>query len=78
MKALLRRLFKRSPAVAKPVSDVDRARQLIAAVDAGGIPLDQAIINRIATGFGLEVSRTARTEETIERIRAALGRCDSQ
>jgi hypothetical protein len=33
-------------------------------IDAGGIPLDVAIITRIAENFGLEVSRTARTKDT--------------
>lgn len=76
MKAFLLRLFRRSPAGRGSVSDIDRARQLIAAIDAGGIPLDKAIIKRIAESFGLEVPRTARTEVTIERIRSALKRCD--
>lgn len=75
MKAFLRRLLKR-PSVGKPPSDLDRARQLIAAIDRGGIPLDKTIINRIAESFGLEVARAARTEDTIERIRAALKRCE--
>lgn len=52
-----------------------RARQLIAAIDAGGIPLDPKIITRIAEDLGLEVSRNARTDDTIERIRAAIKRC---
>lgn len=78
MKAFLRRLLKRSQGMRQPLSDIERARQLIAAIDAGGIPLDKTIINRIAESFGLEVSRTARTEETIERIRAALARCSRQ
>lgn len=76
MKAFLQRLFRRSSASSGTLSDIERARQLIAAIDAGGIPLDEAIINRIAENFGLEVSRTARTEDTIERIRAALNRCE--
>ena len=46
------------------------------AIDAEGIPLSKAIIKRIAESFGLEVPRTTRTEDTIERIRAALKRCD--
>jgi hypothetical protein len=48
---------------------------LIAALDAGGIPLDPGRIKRIAEDLGLEVSRNARMEDTIERIRAALKRC---
>jgi len=76
MKDLLRRLFGRSVAAPHPVSEVERARQLIAAIDAGGIPLDPRRITRIAESLGLEVSRKARMEDTIERIRAALKRCN--
>jgi hypothetical protein len=76
LKAFLHRLLKRR-AAGMPGSDLDRARQLISAIDRGGIPLDKAIINRIAESFGLEVSRSARTEDTIARIRAALKRSES-
>jgi len=55
--------------------EIQRAKQLITAIDAGGIPLDPARIVRIAEGLGLEVSRKAKMEETIERIRQALKRC---
>jgi len=51
---------------------------LITAIDAGGIPLDPRRISRIAESLGLEVSRKAATEDTIERIRAALKRCDAR
>jgi len=43
-------------------------------VDAGGLPLNAAIVNDIARQLGLEVSSRARMEETIARIREALGR----
>ena len=40
----------------KPVlSDEQRAQALIAAIDAGGIPLDAGRVNAIARGLGLEV-----------------------
>lgn len=55
-------------------TEIQRARQLIVAIDAGGIPLDPARIARIAEDLGLEVSRKARMEDTIERIRLALQR----
>ena len=58
----------------KALSEYGRARQLIAAVDRGGIPLNTAMVNAIARDLGLEVSRKARVEETIERIRTALTR----
>jgi hypothetical protein len=54
--------------------EIRRAKQLISAIDAGGIPLDSSIIVRIAEDLGLEVSRRERMEKTIERIRVAVGR----
>ena len=53
-----------------------QARQLIAAVDRGGIPLNPAKVNAIARNLGLEVSRKAAVEETVERIRQAVARAD--
>ena len=58
----------------KPLTAEQRARALIKAVDAGGLPLNAAIVNDIARQLGLEVSSRARMEETIGRIREALGR----
>jgi hypothetical protein len=58
----------------KPLTAEQRARDLIKAVDAGGLPLNAAIVNDIARQLGLEVSNRARMEETIARIRLALGR----
>lgn len=55
-----------------PLSDVQQAQALIAAVDAGGIPLNPLRVNVIARNLGLEVSRCAPVEDTIERIRAAI------
>jgi hypothetical protein len=49
-----------------------RARALIAAIDAGGVPLNPARVNDIARQLGLEVSRKAAPEDTIARIRIAL------
>jgi energy-converting hydrogenase Eha subunit F len=51
-----------------------RARQLISALDRGGIPLNPAKVNAIARDLGLEVSTRAPMEETIVRIRACLKR----
>ncbi len=67
-----RRLWTPEP----PPSDIDRARALIRAVDAGGVPLNPARINAIARGLGLEVSGRAQVSETIARIRAAMERVD--
>jgi hypothetical protein len=54
-----------------------RAIQLIAAIDAGGLPLNAAVVNDIARKLGLEVSTRARMEDTIHRIRMALKRLDT-
>ena len=51
-----------------------RAQQLIRAIDRGGVPLNPLRINHVARDLGLEVSRKARPEETIARIRQALQR----
>lgn len=53
-----------------------RAKDLIAAIDAGGLPLNAALVNDIARKLGLEVSTRARMEETIARIRMALQRME--
>jgi len=75
MKALLGRIFRRNTAKDCGSPELVRARQLITAIDAGGLPLNPSIITRIAVNLGLEVSRKARVEDTIERIRVALKRC---
>ena len=68
-----RRWFRRAP-----LSHIEQARRLIEAIDRGGIPLNPAKVNAIARSFGLEVSRRAPVEQTIERIRACLLRIDAQ
>ena len=52
----------------------EQARALIAAIDAGGMPLNPARVNQIARALGLEVSAHAPMDETIARIREALQR----
>lgn len=66
-----KRLFGQPPAA---LDDLGRARQLIAAIDRGGMPLNPAKVNAIARDLGLEVARQAPVEETIERIRQAIER----
>ena len=56
----------------KPSPERQRALDLIAAIDAGGMPLNPARVNDIARQLGLEVSTKAPVEATIARIRAAL------
>jgi len=74
MQRFVRWLKARRPAPPTPVSDRQRAVDLIAAIDAGGVPLNPARVNDIARRLGLEVSRHAAVHTTIERIRAALAR----
>lgn len=66
------RLFKR-----QIPDDITQARQLIHAVDRGGIPLNPIKINSIARNLGLEVSRRDPVERTVQRIRAYLLRIQS-
>jgi hypothetical protein len=54
--------------------EIVQARQLIRAIDRGGIPLNPVRVNAIARDLGLEVSRHAPLEQTIARIRACLER----
>ena len=58
----------------RPPSAEQRARALITAIDAGGLPLNAAIVNDIARALGLEVSSRASLQDTIARIRAAVHR----
>ncbi len=59
---------------ARPESDLQRAIDLLAAIDAGGLPLNPARVNDIARKLGLEVSPQSKVESTIARIRAAVAR----
>lgn len=74
MKAFFRWLKQRFSAPKAQLSDIEQARQLVAAVDRGGLPLNPARVNAIARNLGLEVSRNAPVENTIERLRAAIAR----
>lgn len=67
----LARLFVSCP---KASPELRQGRDLLEAVDAGGIPLNPAIVNRIARNLGLEVSTSAPVDATISRIRAAVKR----
>ena len=57
-----------------PNPERQRALDLIAAIDAGGLPLHPARVNHIARGLGLDVSTRAQVDDTVLRIRAALQR----
>ncbi|WIT13329.1 hypothetical protein PFX98_06885 [Paucibacter sediminis] len=66
-------LAARTPAAPTPPPGPEQnARALIAAIDAGGIPLHPAKVNQIARELGLEVSRDDPVEATIARIRTRL------
>ncbi len=67
----LKRRFAQAPA---PVSDIEQARRLLAAIDRGGIPLNPARVNAVARNLGLDVSKKAAVGDTIERLRAAVKR----
>jgi hypothetical protein len=64
--------LSRSAAAADP--DLQRAVEMLQAIDAGGVPLNPARVNDVARRLGLEVSAHARMDDTVGRIRAAVGR----
>ncbi|MDP1647462.1 MAG: hypothetical protein Q8M01_04580 [Rubrivivax sp.] len=67
------RWFKALPTRRPPEPpERQRALDLLAAIDAGGLPLNPARVNDIARKLGLEVSTQAPVEDTIARIRTAL------
>ena len=69
---LVAQLVPHVQAPAKPATLEQRARDLVRAIDAGGLPLNPAVVNQIARQLGLEVSVHAPMAQTVERIRKAL------
>jgi hypothetical protein len=65
----LRTLLTRGAA---PTPALQRAADLLAAVDAGGLPLHPARVNDIARSLGLPVSPAEKVSDTVDRIRAAM------
>lgn len=63
---------KPAPVVLPP--ELQAAKDLIDAVDKGGVPLNTGKLNSIARSIGLEVSKSAKPEETITRLREAVNR----
>ena len=61
------------PSIVAP-SVEQRATDLLAAIDAGGLPLHAGIVNDIARKLGLEVALDAPMEVTIARIRSKVAR----
>lgn len=56
----------------EPPSAVQRPKDLIAAIDAGGLPLIPSRVNDIARQLGLEVSMDTQMSETIEPTNGSL------
>ena len=71
---LLRWMSKLLARRTRPTPALSPAEALLAAIDAGGVPLNPLRVNQIARDLGLEVSRHAPVEQTIARIRAAMSR----
>ena len=76
MKNLLRRLKAYFFGSKPELTQRQRVLALLAAIDAGGLPLNPARINDMARQLGLEVSPKAPMTETIARIRACTQRWD--
>ena len=74
LKTWLARRRERRAAQQLPLGEREQAQQLIAAIDRGGLPLHPARVNQIARSLGLEVSRHATVDDTVQRIRQALAR----
>ena len=51
-----------------------RARLLISSIDAGGLPTDPILINRIGRALGLDISPSDPMPLTIQRIRECLAK----
>ena len=69
----LSRLFRsHRPAL----TDLDRARALLQAVDRGGVPLDPVLVNGLARRLGMDVSRRAPMTDTLGRLRVWVARED--
>ena len=54
--------------------ELQAGKEVVDAIDAGGLPLDATRINRIARDLGLDVSPQAPLKETVPRLRAAVER----
>ena len=72
LSAILARYLAGMKPSRKPVSVEQRARDLITAIDAGGLPLNPFIVNDIARQMGLDVAANAPMAATISRIRQTL------
>jgi hypothetical protein len=69
MKWLIHFLFRKRT---KESPEQQKARQLIKAIEQGGIPTDPILVNKVGRSLGLEISPSAPMEQTIERIAQIL------
>ncbi len=56
--------------------EIRKAIDLLEAIDKGGVPLSPVKLNNVARDIGLDVSKSAKPEVTIGRIRAAVERAE--
>lgn len=55
-------------------SEFETARDLLRAIDKGGVPLNTAKLNSVGRDLGLDISKNAEPADTIKRIQAAVQR----
>ncbi len=72
--ALIVNLPKDYAAPADSNQAINLAKQMLAAIDQGGIPTDPIRINKIGRALGLEILASAPMFETISRIRDAINK----
>lgn len=77
-KAEARQAHKNEPAPEAPRPELQAAKDLLAAVDKGGIPLNPAKLRQVAEALGLEVKKKAKPADTVARIREAVGRAEGE
>jgi len=51
-----------------------RARLLLSSIDAGGLPTDPILVNRMGRALGLDISPSDPMPSTIQRIRECLAK----
>lgn len=66
-----------TPKIREVPPEIVRAKALLLAIDRGGIPISPIRLRTAAEDIGLEVSHRALPEDTIARIRAAVGRSEA-
>lgn len=67
----LKAWLRRTPRLPR---ELQAGKDVVDAIDRGGLPLDATRINCIARNLGLEVSAKAPLELTVARLRAAVHR----